>query len=706
MRSDEEDEDDDFYDENEEDEEEGGVNGGDGEDEDEAMDEDDEEEGSEDEDGEEDGDGEEDEDEEDAEGDDDDEEEGEGEDEEEEEGSDEEGEGEDVDMTVNGEDERAASPHPSHSSKRTQTIRADLPPPPHLIRRSLFNPAWQGVPSSLSVEAIVGIPLPYAVHSLATSACSSYLLAGSQDGLVRAYDFWASVNGGQLMTAQQRSVVGLGEGVNKAGVPRGWWANEVEGITGGQLAKRAEPVYSMACEGDALWTLAGTQSGPINLFTLRHSPGHLVHTLKGHTSVVSCMALLPDEKGVISGSWDGTVREWDLNTGQTVRTYPTHKAQLSSLSFRPTGHAPSPTPSPRPNEDDETRIADNISVSMGPDFFEKKDSVNTDKEDEKAAEAAVMGDADGAPGTTQNGDAEMAESGSTGTGAIDSLFGDDDADGEGETVPSSILPTPANPSSLALPNPSLQKPKPLSLALPGQARNPAPAPAPTSDPEPPTSASAPLFVPQQAGPSTRQGAADNIPVLSPASWRNYSEDVLLTSSMDGQLVLIDRRVPNYEGSGDGVGRLVAGEKTPPWCMSACWLANGNQVAAGRRNGTVEIWDIRRGSSSSTPNLLQTLRTPPQSGPVSCVVSFQDGRHIATASQDNIRLWNAVELAQPDEAIKRGKHRAPFKIIAGHHGGTVSSMVVDSTCRFLISASGDRGWQGDSTKVVLVHEVKW
>jgi transcriptional activator SPT8 len=33
-------------------------------------------------------------------------------------------------------------------------------------------------------------------------------------------------------------------------------------------------------------------------------------------------------------------------------------------------------------------------------------------------------------------------------------------------------------------------------------------------------------------------------------------------------------------------------------------------------------------------------------------------------------------------------------------------VIDPTSRFLVTASGDRGWQGESTRVVLVHEVKW
>ena len=141
----------------------------------------------------------------------------------------------------------------SQQSKPRSSIQTTTPP--HLTRRSLFLPAYSSPPANLSIEAIVAIPLPSAVHSIAATACSSYLLTGSQDGYVRAYDFWASVNGGQLMTAQQRSAVGLGEGVAKAGVARGWWPVEVDGATGWRM----EPVYSLACEGDGLWALAGTQ---------------------------------------------------------------------------------------------------------------------------------------------------------------------------------------------------------------------------------------------------------------------------------------------------------------------------------------------------------------------------------------------------------------------------------------------------------------
>lgn len=53
--------------------------------------------------------------------------------------------------------------------------------------------------------------------------------------------------------------------------------------------------------------------------------------------------------------------------------------------------------------------------------------------------------------------------------------------------------------------------------------------------------------------------------------------------------------------------------------------------AGRRNGAIDVWDVRqfgRAGVGGTPRLLKTLRNPASSGVVSCVVPFPDGRHIA------------------------------------------------------------------------------
>ncbi|CEL51804.1 Transcription factor SPT8 OS=Saccharomyces cerevisiae (strain ATCC 204508 / S288c) GN=SPT8 PE=1 SV=1 [Rhizoctonia solani AG-1 IB] len=195
-----------------------------------------------------------------------------------------------------------------------------------------------------------------------------------------------------------------------------------------------------------------------------------------------------------------------------------------------------------------------------------------------------------------------------------------------------------------------------------------------------------------------------VPSLDSETYERYSHNILMTAAIDGQITIWDRRVAGST-PGSGVGRLDIPEKTPPWCVSACWSADGSQLYAGRRNGTVEVWDMRqtRNTHEGTPRLLRTLRNPLSSGAVSCVVAFPDGKHLACASQDNIRLWNVSADAQA-EATSRSRV-APFKIIAGHHGGTISQILVDATSRFMITASGNRGWFGESTRTVLVHEMK-
>ena len=280
--------------------------------------------------------------------------------------------------------------------------------------------------------------------------------------------------------------------------------------------------------------------------------------------------------------------------------------------------------------------------------------------------------------------------------SYDPLF-DDDAEGEED-----VTMDPAPGLGLALPGakpaaspalPTLSTPTP---APPSQSSQTGPAlPGQPSQNQPSTLSAPGLF----SAASTRAAAtttsnAKATPSLSPATYHSMSPDILLTSSMDGQITLIDRRSPSL------VGRL-GGSKAPPWCMSAVW--QGEQVLAGRRNGTIDIWDVRR-ASPSAPSLIKTLKTPAESGPISCLVAFPDGKHVASASNDNIRLWNTLEYFDEQQETKR--KGVPFRIIAGHHGGIISAMNLDPTGNFLVTASGDRGWQGESTKVVLVHEVKW
>ncbi|KAJ1511118.1 hypothetical protein HMI56_005796 [Coelomomyces lativittatus] len=86
---------------------------------------------------------------------------------------------------------------------------------------------------------------------------------------------------------------------------------------------------------EALWCLAGSQSGSISLFSVRHDEGTRVTTLDSHTSVVSCLVLDKEEQTCFSGSWDSKIMHWDLNTGTPIRVYSEHPSQVSCIRLHP-----------------------------------------------------------------------------------------------------------------------------------------------------------------------------------------------------------------------------------------------------------------------------------------------------------------------------------------------------------------------------------
>ncbi|CAL9737994.1 transcription factor Spt8p [Monosporozyma servazzii] len=166
----------------------------------------------------------------------------------------------------------------------------------------------------------------------------------------------------------------------------------------------------------------------------------------------------------------------------------------------------------------------------------------------------------------------------------------------------------------------------------------------------------------------------------------YDETTLMTSGLNGVVHIWDKR-----DSTKPMVTLERGAGTPPWCMSATWDSNtGDKIYVGRRNAHVEAYDLKMATSQPTA----ALKLPSISGPVSCVRSMPNGKHLLVASRDNIRLFDTLS----------DSNSSNFLIVPGHHGGVVSNLYVDPTCRYLVSTSGDRGWQGHATDTVLVYDV--
>ncbi|EST09056.1 WD40 repeat [Kalmanozyma brasiliensis GHG001] len=834
----------------------------------------------------------------------------------------------------------SASASPSRSGRDEALSSATFLRKVH-ERRSLFRPPPTYIATTLGyqIEPLAAAPHSTHIHATALSLDSTTLLTAGADAYVRKYDLHSTMNGKSMLTQNVRH--GFVEGITRGGTLTAFWAHEEHlptsssalGLTpqgGAEKDRLVGVVHSLAIQQDALWGLSGSESGNVHLYGVRHDPGVTRHVFRKHKGPVSALAVMQDDAGMVSGGWDRGVHQWDLNTGQVVRSFPGFAGQISSLAFRP-------------HSDWEGRLGDGVNVAIHPeaaggevdedeedkarneDVAEKgdmedqegeklangdaeeeqptikeeaqeddseapiaastsKDAANgaspngvsasteqtavsaatpsdgkemdaarsdktgsngaaTDKDapsptsatgkvdDEKDAadtptkqssttlgSTTIAGDdptdeelafeaelnaslgmaldgsggaikADGtrpdsvtagASGTTAGGlmvagadldhdgddddlfggdtppasstsavkdkDANAGKSEPNGAGGNDSdgddsLFGDGDEDGDGDADADGDAEMDAdgdaeadadgdedddkdeNSSDEDMPlagrtmakNPSSQS----TLVAQGTA-SPALSSAPmvpsasaTTDtplaaaaakdikPDVQSSPSKPSSPPKKALPKPAFGGF-SIASSFDAPLSTFSKDVMLTTSLSGQVILWDLRCPTYtspDGPAKGVHSLALPSKVPPWCQQAIFNSTGDRVFVGRKNESVDEWDLRMPSAA---RYVRSLRLPTGSGPVYSLAAMPNRRHIITGSYDNIRLWDTEFAPGPGAA---GELKVPFKIVAGHHGASLSSVLVDASCKFLISASGDRGWMGSSTEAVIIHDIK-
>lgn len=171
------------------------------------------------------------------------------------------------------------------------------------------------------------------------------------------------------------------------------------------------------------------------------------------------------------------------------------------------------------------------------------------------------------------------------------------------------------------------------------------------------------------------------------------DNIFMSSGIDGTINIWDARV---SGS-SSVLKLAVPEGTPPWCMNAAWSNDGDKIYAGRRNNSVDEISLRKphiskSGSTMVPNVLKKLLFPKGSGPVTALAVVPNDKFIFCGSSDNIRLYDlSLHPEELTTGVLQKKRATPFQIIPGHHGGSISSLVVDETGRFMIAASGNRGW---------------
>jgi DNA-binding beta-propeller fold protein YncE len=101
------------------------------------------------------------------------------------------------------------------------------------------------------------------------------------------------------------------------------------------LQGHASDVRSVAFSPDGKRLVSGSWDQTLKVWDVQ--TGQEALTLKGHTAFITSVAFSPDGKCVVSGSYDKTLNVWDTQTGQQTLTLKGHTGSVSSVAFSPDG---------------------------------------------------------------------------------------------------------------------------------------------------------------------------------------------------------------------------------------------------------------------------------------------------------------------------------------------------------------------------------
>jgi WD40 repeat protein len=94
-------------------------------------------------------------------------------------------------------------------------------------------------------------------------------------------------------------------------------------------------VSSVSFSPDGRVALSGSWEETVRLWEV--STGKCLSSFEGHTGSVPSASFSPDGRFALSGSWDNTVRLWEVSTGQCLRSFEGHTGAVYSVSFSPDG---------------------------------------------------------------------------------------------------------------------------------------------------------------------------------------------------------------------------------------------------------------------------------------------------------------------------------------------------------------------------------
>ncbi|MBW4493569.1 MAG: hypothetical protein KME26_10895 [Oscillatoria princeps RMCB-10] len=101
------------------------------------------------------------------------------------------------------------------------------------------------------------------------------------------------------------------------------------------LVEPSGKVSSVAVSPDGQVLASGCQDGSVKLWDLK--TGQVQRILLGHSLAVNCVAISADGKVLASGSGDKTVKLWNAHTGELLQTLEDHAERVAAVAFSPDG---------------------------------------------------------------------------------------------------------------------------------------------------------------------------------------------------------------------------------------------------------------------------------------------------------------------------------------------------------------------------------
>jgi WD40 repeat protein len=93
--------------------------------------------------------------------------------------------------------------------------------------------------------------------------------------------------------------------------------------------------YTMSFSPDGLYLVAGRLNKALEL--REPDSKEIVRTFIGHTDVISSLDFGPEKYKMLSASWDGSARIWDISTGMMLQKFKVSKTAVHSAIYTPDG---------------------------------------------------------------------------------------------------------------------------------------------------------------------------------------------------------------------------------------------------------------------------------------------------------------------------------------------------------------------------------